>query len=151
MTAADPVDTPTTPTIRFADEPPSGLASMLGDLLGQNLARHPERAALLARAVSSIEAPDAEVAVTISLTPMAIVVAEGVDARATVHVRAPSDRLLALVASPLRFGLPDLFSAEGRAVATDLVRGRLRVRGLVRHPRQVARLTRLLSVRDDRP
>jgi hypothetical protein len=151
VTAPDPVDTPTTPTIRLADEAPSGLASMLGDLLGQNLARHPERNALLEHAVSSIEAPDADVAVTITLTPLAIVVAGGVDGRATVHVRAPSDRLLALVASPLRFGLPDVFSAEGRAVVTDLLRGRLRVRGLVRHPGQVARLTRLLSVRDDRP
>jgi hypothetical protein len=139
------------PTIRFVDQTPSGLASMLGDLLGQNLVRDPGRRRLLVPAVSAVDAPDAGVAVTIAVTPATIAVADGVDTRATVRVRADSGRLLALVAAPLRFGLPDLLHGEGRAVVADLLRGRLRVRGLLRHPRQVARLTMLLSARDDHP
>jgi hypothetical protein len=138
------------PTVRFAEDTPNGLAVMLGDLIGQNLARDPRRTRLLRPSVSSIEAPDAGVAVTITMSPTQVSLANGVGANTTVRVRASSDRLIALVAAPLRFGLPDPLHAEGRAVVTGLIRGQIRVRGLVRHPRQVARLTMLLSAQETR-
>lgn len=134
------------PTVRFAQEDPSGLASMLGELIAQNLSRDPQRRRLLRPSISSIEVPDADVAATIRLTPSQVTIADGLDATATVRVRASSDRLMALVAAPLRFGLPDVLHTEGRSVVADLIRGRIRVHGLIRHPRQVARLTMVLSV-----
>ena len=51
---------------------------------------------------------DAEVAVTISITPSMVTIAEGVDRPPPCASRASSDRLLALVSAPLRFGLPDV-------------------------------------------
>lgn len=139
------------PEIRYEQAAPSGLARLLGDLLGQNLARDPGRSRCLIAGVSAVEAPDADVAVTITVTPEGISLSDGVAREATVRIRASSERLLALVAAPLRFGLPDVFHPKGRVVVADLLRGHLRVRGLVRHPRQVARLNELLSVRDDGP
>jgi hypothetical protein len=40
-------------------------------------------------------------------------------------------------------------ASEGRAVVRDLLVRRLRIRGLLRHPLRLARLTKLLSVADD--
>jgi hypothetical protein len=65
-----------------------------------------------------------------------------------VRVRADAERLLAITNAPLRFGLPDPTSAEGRAVLLDLVARRVRVGGLLRHPVRLARSMSLLSVAD---
>ncbi|MEP7060091.1 MAG: hypothetical protein ABI828_05110, partial [Actinomycetota bacterium] len=64
---------------------------------------------------------------------------------ARVRVRADSALLLGIAGAPLRFGLPDMFTSPGRAVLADILRGRVRIRGLFRHPLLVSRLTRLLS------
>ncbi len=61
---------------------------------------------------------------------------------------ADSGRLLDLTTAPLRFGLPDVMTSEGRAVVRDLLVRRLRIGGLLRHPLRLARLTQLLSVAD---
>jgi hypothetical protein len=53
---------------------------------------------------------------------------------------------MGLSAVPLRFGLPDPATTEGRAVTGKLFRRELRIRGLLRHPGKLARLNRLLSV-----
>jgi hypothetical protein len=51
---------------------------------------------------------------------------------------------------PLRAGLPDVAHPVGRAIVRDLVARRLVVRGLLRHPIRLARLTSLLSVAEER-
>jgi len=56
-------------------------------------------------------------------------------------------KLLELAAAPLRFGLPDAFTRDGRALIRDLFTRRIRVRGLIRYLGTVRRLTTLLSVR----
>jgi hypothetical protein len=135
------------PLVVYADASPSGLAAMLGGLIDQNLAGEPGRRRLMKRSVFAIEAPDAEVAVTLHVSPTGVRVADGVDESAQVRVRADSARLLAIAGAPLRFGLPDLLSPQGREVIADIVRGRVRITGLVSHPVLVARLTTLLSAR----
>jgi hypothetical protein len=55
--------------------------------------------------------------------------------------------LLVLAGVPLRFGLPDVLTSDGRRVVTRILRRRIRVRGLVRHLPTVRRLTMLLSAR----
>jgi hypothetical protein len=126
---------------------PSGLATMLATLIEQNVERDPARRALLDRAgVVSIEATDAEVAVTLRLGGGHVVVADGVDPAASVRIRTDSTRLLALASAPRRWGMPDVFRSEGRGVVLDLLRGDLRIRGLVSHQRLIARVTGLLAV-----
>jgi hypothetical protein len=131
----------------YADAVPTGLASMLGGLIEQNLARDPGRRRLLRSAVYTIEAPDAGVAVTLHVDPTGVRVAEGPDPTASVRVRADSARLLSIAGVPLRFGFPDALTGPGRSVLADILRGKVRIGGLVRHPMLVSRLTLLLSAR----
>ena len=131
----------------YADAEPSGLASLLGGLIEQNLARDPARERLLKPSLVAITAPDAGVAVTLRIDAHRVVVIEGSDDAAAIEVSADSARLLALTAAPLRFGLPDPLRPEGRAALLDVVSGRVNIRGLLTHLRGVARLTMLLSAR----
>jgi hypothetical protein len=134
--------------VEFADSEPSGLAHMLGGLIQQTLDRDPELARHLDGSVVAIEAPDAEVAVTIRLNPDIVVVSNGVAADAHVVITASSERLLGLASAPLRFGLPDALSRKGREVLGNVLTGRVRIDGVVRNPRRLSRLTRILSVHE---
>lgn len=134
-------------TVTYADPDPSGLSSMIGGLIEANLRANPDRVQLLRPNVVVLTATDAEVSTSLRISPSGVQVGNepplaGVD----LGVRAPSGDLIALSAMPLRFGLPDPFRREGRAVIGGLLRGRIRVSGLVRHPAKLTRLTRLLSV-----
>jgi ubiquinone biosynthesis protein UbiJ len=134
--------------VTFVDTEPSGLAEMLGGLIEQNLAAHPARRRLLHPSVVTVDADDAAVEVTLRIAHDAVAVAEGSDPAAQVRIHADSGRLLAVVATPLRWGVPDLFSHAGRSLVADIVRGRVRIKGLVRHPIQLVRLTKLLNVNE---
>ena len=134
-------------TVEYLDPEPNGLAGMVGGLIQGNLERDPSRLALLRPARIGISASDAEVSISLHLSPGAVRVVGGLTDPLHLRVLADSDVLLELTAVPLRFGMPDVFAADGRAVVGKLLSGRLRVRGLLRHPGKVARLNRLLSVR----
>ncbi len=140
------------PEVVLEGDDPSGLAELVAGLLSQQFAREPARAALLEPSVVVLSMPDARVAVTVHLAPGRVRVADGVASGAHLRVVASADRMLALAAAPLRAGLPDPLRREGRAVLADVLRGRVRVHGMVRHPRRLARFTALLSVhRSERP
>ncbi len=129
-------------------EDPSGLAELLAGLLEQNLAREPARAAHLQPSRVVLVASDAAVAVTVRLAPASVRVADGVAPDAHLRIVGDADQLLALASAPLRAGLPDLMHREGRAAIANIVTGRVRVHGLVRHPVRLARFTLLLSVHE---
>ena len=135
-------------TVTVLGPEPSGLASMVAELTEQNLSRDPDRLALLRPAVVVLEAPDADVTVFLRIAPGEVRVGDGDVPDAHLSIRADSARLLDLTTAPLRFGLPDVLSPEGRAIVGDLLGRRVRIRGLLRHPARLARLTRLLSVAD---
>jgi hypothetical protein len=132
----------------YADAEPSGLARMIGGLIQQNLDRDSGRERLLDGSVVTIVAPDAEVAVTLRLDPGLVIVSDGVNDDSQVIVTANSDRLLQITSSPLRFGLPDALSAGGREVLSGLLSRRVRIKGLLRSPQRLARITQLLSVHE---
>ncbi len=132
-------------SVTFADDEPNGLSSLLGDLIGQNLQRDPARRRLLQPGVIAIESTDAEVAATLRFSRGSVEVANGADPRAPVRVRASGAALLELAGAPLRFGFPDAASKRGRAVVTDILRGEIRVHGLITRAVAVRRLTMLLS------
>jgi hypothetical protein len=133
-------------TVVYRGEEPSGLASMVGGLIDQNLERDPSRLRLLRPSSATITVPDAGVAITVRTRPGEVEIRDGVDPGAQLAITADSERLLSLTSAPLRFGLPDVFDARGRAVLRDVVSGRVRIRGMVAHPRRLARLSSLLSV-----
>lgn len=125
---------------------PSGITELIDGLVRQNLRRDPTRR-LLPVDVVTIEAVDADVAVSIRPSPGGIAVVDGRDPGARVVVSAASTLLLELAGAPLRFGLPDALTRDGRALIADLLTKRIRVRGLIRHLGTVRRLTMLLSAR----
>jgi hypothetical protein len=133
-------------TVVYLDDEPNGLAEVVGELIRQNLDRDPQRRAHLTPTVATIAVPDAEVGLTIRIAPPEVTIANDPVRDAHLRIRARSDALLRLTAAPLRFGLPDPFRTDGRAVLADLVTRRARVGGLVRHPVRTARLSMLLSV-----
>jgi len=132
--------------VEYDDEEPNGLASMLGGLIEANLEQHPEREALLRPATIGITAPDAGVSVTILLAPGRVRVRNGSPGRALLQVTSDSTTLIELSSVPLRFGLPDTMTKEGRAVTGKLLRGGLKVKGMLAHPGVLARFNKLLSV-----
>src|SRR5918992_4589658 len=115
-------------TVEYLDAEPNGLAAMLGGLIEGNLSQHPDRERLLRPSVVAITAPDVDVSVTIQIAPGRVALSNGVHGRPDLHVRAPSDTLIELSSAPLRFGLPDAGSKEGRDVTRKLLRGELKVR-----------------------
>ena len=133
-------------TVAYADEEPNGLATMQGGLIEANLEAHPEREELLKPAVIVVTAPDADVAVTLAIAPGRVDVSNGAKGRADLAVRADSDTLIELSSVPLRFGLPDSMTKEGRAVTGKLMKGEIKVKGMYRAPGKLARLNKLLSV-----
>ena len=134
--------------VEYPDPEPNGLASMLGGLIEGNLQAHPEREALLARpATYSITAPDVEVSVSIRLAPGVVTVRNGVVGTPLISIRTNSDNLMGMSSVPLKFGLPDSMTKEGREVNKKLFKGELKVKGMWTHLGALARLNRLLSVR----
>jgi hypothetical protein len=133
------------PRVRFTDAEPNGLASIVGGLIQQNLARDPSRERLLTGGSVALIAPDAGVQTSLRLGPGEVAVTNGADPRADLIVTAVSGRLLALAGAPLRFGLPDGFTAEGRAVLRDLAARRVTIEGMAAHPGLLRRLTMLLT------
>jgi hypothetical protein len=135
-------------TITVVGGEPSGLASMVADLIEQNLARDPARRELLRPSVAVLDAPDADVRVFLRIERDGVRVGDGDVPDAHLRIRSDSGRLLDLTTAPLRWGLPDPLRPEGRAIAGDLLRGRIRIGGLLLHPLRLVRLTKLLSVAD---
>lgn len=135
-------------TVTVVGPEPSGLASMVAELVEQNLIRVPERRALLRPSVVVLDAPDADVTVFLRIASGEVRVGDGDVPDAHLRIRADSGSLLDLTTAPLRFGLPDLLRPEGRSIVRDLLARRLRIEGLARHPLRLARLTELLSVAD---
>lgn len=133
--------------IVLVDAEPTGLAEMVAGLLEANLLRRPEREALLRPAVIGIEAANAGVAITVRLTERRIEISNGAAIRGSdLRIRADGADLLALSASPLRLGLPDPLTGQGRAILRRVMRGRVRISGMLRHPIVLSRFARLLSV-----
>jgi hypothetical protein len=132
--------------VEFADAEPNGLASIVGGLIEANLERDPDRVAKLRRSDVGIVATDADVSLTVRMVPGRIAISNGLVPPLHLCVRATSETLLALTAVPLRFGLPDALTPQGRSVVRDLVSRRLRVEGLLRSPRRLASFTSLLSI-----
>ena len=135
----------------------NGLASMLGDLVRQNLAAKPHKKADFASLSGAIAivADDADVALTLSFEKGGrLVIHDGIVGIPDVTIRGPSEVIMALsnlpLATPLGLPIPARGDDEAaRAVATvlDAVRrGKLHVYGMAFHPRLVMKLTRVMSI-----
>ena len=126
----------------------SGLASMLGNLLAQNVEQHPEKLEDFRAMAGDVvfEISDLKEAVTLRFSGERCTVYNGPVGNPRLRLRTDSDMLLGLGLvriGPL--GLPNYVDPNGRTVLRAMFTGRLRITGL-RHVRSLNRLTRLFSV-----
>jgi len=126
----------------------SGLASMLGTLLAQNVEQHPEKLDDFRGMAGDVvfEVPDLGEAVTLRFSGDRCTVYNGPVGNPRLRLRTDSEMLLALGLvriGPL--GLPNYMDGNGRTVLRAMFSGRLRITGR-RHIRTLNRLTRLFSV-----
>jgi hypothetical protein len=111
---------------------PNGLAMMIAGLVEGNVAADSQKARLLesTRGAVQIDVPDAEVTIALKFVPGSLTVASTPVAGANLRITADSETLLGLSTVPLRWGLPDAMTPEGREVTAKLFKGELKVRGL---------------------
>ena len=135
-------------TVRFVDAEPNGLADLVGRLIETNLEADPDRRSLLRDTVVRLQASDAAVEATITLSGDGVAVSNGpqVGRRSHLVIAAEAYDLIELAGAPLRFGFPDAFHPRGRAVIRRIATRHVRVSGMLRHPVRLSRFTRLLSV-----
>jgi hypothetical protein len=134
----------------------NGLASMLADLVRQNLEANPhKRGDFEALSGSfSIVAEDAEVALTLRFDHGKLTIYDGIVGIPDVTIRGGSDTIMALSNMPVlrKVGLPlpDPRDKEAVAVARDVMdamrKGTFHVYGMLFHLPMLMRLTRVMSV-----
>ncbi len=126
----------------------AGLAEMIAGIIRSNLEAHPGRGRLIdgARGTVTIRARDAGATVGLAFDGRSVRIGNAPHPRPQVEIVADADDLLSLSTVPLRFGLPDAATREGRMVAGHILRRRILVRGLLKHPGLVRRVQGLLSV-----
>jgi hypothetical protein len=127
-----------------------GLADMLAGLIRQNVEQHPERKADFDAlgGIIALEAKDAEVSLTLDFSGGVLVIYGGTKGKPDVNISTDSSTILELNNAKLRFGLPDITDATGRAVFKKVFSGELKMTGmgLILKPKLLMRFTRLLSV-----
>jgi hypothetical protein len=135
----------------------NGLATMLADLVSQNLEAKPQKKRDLMALVGrvSIVAEDADVALTLCFERGGrLTIHDGIHGIPDVTIRGPSEVIMALSNLPLStpFGLPAPMpgDTEGaktvRAVLAAVRAGQLHIYGMMLHPLLVMRLTRVMSI-----
>ncbi len=125
-----------------------GLGAMLADLVRGNLDADPSRARLL-RGVTgtiNIRARDAEVEIGMEFRDGRLHVRGTPFTAPRLSIETDADTLMGMSTVPLRFGMPDVGHADGRAVVQKMLRGNLKVRGMLRGMPLMVRLQKLLSV-----
>lgn len=133
--------------VKTADDD-TALASVLGMLLEQNLDKFPERVEQ-ARAVHrsiAVVSVDTDEAVTLTFSADHVLIESGVGDHG-VAVHATVDQILDVAQLRVMGILPVGFaSRRGMRLVAQLVKGRLRINGLLRRPFDVLRFIALVSV-----
>ena len=135
--------------VEYADSEPSAFASMLGGLIEANVQSRAEKQGdfenLVARV--GIWVTDIDEGVTLDFKGGKLVVHNGLAAKRTLTIRADSETVMSL--SNLKIGplgLPVYFDETGRGVAGKLLRGKLKIDGLLPNVLTLNAVTRIFSV-----
>lgn len=137
------------PQIEYGDAEPSAFASMLGGLIEANVASRPEKqddfAALVARV--GIFVTDIDEGVTLDFKGGRLVVHNGLKPHRTLTIRTDAETVMGLSNMKIGpFGLPVYYDQAGREVAMKLLRGRLKIDGLLPNILTLNTVTRIFSV-----
>ena len=137
------------PLVDYADEEPSAFASMLGGLIDANVrsnaAKEQDFDSLVARV--GIWVTDIDEGVTLDFKGGKLTVHNGLKPRSTITIRTDAETVMSL--SNLKIGvlgLPVYYDEVGRGVATKLLRGKLKIDGLLPNILTLNAVTRIFSV-----
>ena len=135
--------------VSYADVEPSAFASMLGGLIEANVKSRPEKQGdfdhLVARV--GIWVTDIDEGVTLDFKGGSLVVHNGLEPKRTITIHAEADTVMNL--SNLKIGplgLPVYFDETGRGIAMKLLRGQLKIDGLLPNLMTLNAVTRIFSV-----
>ena len=137
------------PLVDYADDEPSAFASMLGGLIDANVrsntAKEQDFDSLVARV--GIWVNDIDEGVTLDFKGGKLTVHNGLKPRRTITIRTDAETVMSL--SNLKIGvlgLPVYYDEVGRGVATKLLRGKLKIDGLLPNILTLNAVTRIFSV-----
>lgn len=135
-------------TVTLQGDDVEGLPRMVAELIQSNTDSDPAKARLLerSRGAVQIDVHDAEVTVGLKFVPGAVTVSSAPVPGADVRITSTADTLLGLSSVPLRFGLPDPLTPEGRAVVRAMLAGRLKIVCLPWRLGMLTTINRLLTV-----
>ncbi len=128
-----------------ADEVP--LAGMLAEMLRSNLEKPEKRREfdrLKARVL--IHAVDAEAKITMDFDRGKLTVYGGEAGRPDIAIATDSTTLLELANLKIRYGLPWYFDETGLSVVRKLLKGDLKIKGLLTKLGPLTRLTKIMSL-----
>src|SRR6202171_6323242 len=140
------LDVPAQPgMVEYASKEPSAFAEMLGGLIEANVLAHAEKRkdfdALVARV--GIWVTDIDEGVTLVFDAGRLKVFNGLESGRTITIRAEAETVMSmsnLKIGPL--GLPVYYDQVGRGVAAQLMRGKLKIDGLLPNIATLNRVTR---------
>ena len=135
--------------VEYADQEPSAFSSMLGGLIEANVRNREEKQGDFENLVASVGifVTDIDEGVTLDFKGGKLVVHNGLKPRRTITIRAEADTVMSL--SNLKIGplgLPIYVDEVGRGVALKLLRGSLKIDGLLPHLLTLNAVTRVFSV-----
>ena len=137
------------PLVEYADQEPSAFSSMLGGLIEANVKSREEKQGdfenLVARV--GIFVTDIDEGVTLDFKGGKLVVHNGLKPRRTITIRTDADTVMSL--SNLKIGplgMPIYVDEVGRGVALKLLRGGLKIDGLLPNLFTLNAVTRIFSV-----
>ncbi len=135
--------------VEYPDKEPSAFASMLGGLIEANVRGRTDKQkdfdSLVARV--GIWVNDIDEGVTLDFKGGKLVVHNGLKPRRTITIRTDADTVMNL--SNLKIGLlglPVYYDEVGRGVAGKLIRGQLKIDGLLLNLLTLNAVTRIFSV-----
>jgi hypothetical protein len=98
------------------------------------------------RGAAQLDVPDAELTIALRFVPGALTITGEMLPGTDVRITADSDTLMGLSTVPLRLGLPNPGSPDGRAVVGKMLTRELKIAGLPLGLGLLTRLNRLLNV-----
>ena len=135
--------------VDYADKEPSAFASMFGGLIEANVKSRPEKESDFASLVAKVGiwVTDIDEGVTLDFKGGRLTVHNGLEPQRTITIRADAETVMSL--SNLKiglFGLPVYYDEIGRGVAGKLLRGKLKIDGLLPNVITLNAVTRIFSV-----
>jgi hypothetical protein len=125
-----------------------GLAEMMFNLIRQNLEQKPQRLSSF-KALNSnvvIVARDIDITVTLAFKKVDLTIYKGIVGKPDLKIIADHDAILDLSLIKISIGLPNYFDRTGRDILRKLIFGNVKIEGMLKHPLQLIRLTKIFSV-----